>query len=221
MLTQGRRSRVLVGGNGFGMSAYQVPKNEKHHTSDYDNPSAFGDVPIGRRNAMRERAYEWDIDEEATKDYFRTFTKKFYGLVSGFTEYDGSIEMHSKEFATFFSYPNVSNLVRGLKRKTGYYVGAETLFEKMLYIVGQSYSHSADPSDPTREDTSDGRIQRFVRGLDKRVFDELSYELKVGNQLWNTYANNMNFRYDEFDNPILVTNKDDGFCVRSDFLLPE
>jgi len=224
MLDIGRHSRVTVGGNGFGVAAFQLaPVGRDAHvaTSDYDNPDAFGTLPPARKAYIERRAYVWDVNNKHTQHYLSLFTKDFYKRVNSVGVYNGSIETASKDFATFFDYRNVYKLVVELRKRSGYFVGSETLFEKMMDIFSQDYSHAMDPSDPERENASDAAIMKFVRMLNKRVLDEMSYELVQGNEQWNTYASNMNFRYDDFTTPISVTNKDDGFYASFDFLMPQ
>lgn len=222
MLNENRRSKRSLGGNGFGMACYQVDvEGTRPRTSDFDNPSAFGGVVKSKRDLMEGKAFGFEFTQQDLRDYMKTFNKQFYRRVQSMQDYDGSVEANSKEFAVFFSYQNVYYLVSQLKKRSGSYPDADDLFEKMLNMISQSYSTSSDVTSVDREDRSDARILRHNRSLNFRVLQELSFELRENSKLWDTYARNMNYRYDSFEQPILVTNKDDGYFVSGDFLLPE
>lgn len=222
MLTAGRKSKATVGGSGFGLSAYVVDvAASTPRTSDFDNPAAFGAMPQKRRDWMEGQAFGYDFTEKDRRKYYADFAKRFYDRVQRMQEYDQSVESGTLEFVTFFSYSNVLYLVAQLKKRSGYYVDADDLFEKMANTIGQMYSHSSSVTSETREDRSQATIWKYVRKLDLRVLSEMTFELKENNKVWDFYARNLNYRYDLFDVPQLVTRKDDGFYASMDFLLPQ
>lgn len=214
---------------GFGLGAYAVPDADELVATagdDFDNPSsALGQLPPAERARARWDAFRDAPDTpEELEEYRADFERRVRAKVEAAAEFDG-IEYHTREFATFCGLGNAVYLAGALKRLCGYHPDADDLWEKMLYVFGQQYSRAADPTDERREDDSDGAVLEYVRGLNQRVLEELSYELPVNHELRRTYARNLNGRYGgrgAYSRPKVVTTKDDGFYVGGfgDVLMP-
>lgn len=225
------KPRYGLDGTSFGITSYKVTKQDTtRFADDFENPFAFKSMPHSKRLLAKGEAWKNDVTPRETKSdakqYMANFARKFMDRVRSMIYYDDSPSTGTRDFATFFGWDNVQWLVLAIKNRTGHWVHPDDLFEKMVQIIAQDPSHSADMTNPDREDESDGPILRHVKRLTYDVLDQLSYEVAETNIQWDFYARNLNHPYGEedgssYERPIVVGKRDPEWAARMDFLLPE
>lgn len=97
-----------------------------------------------------------------------------------------------REFGSFFSEQNYNYLYEEIKKRAGFPIDRNELFDVML----TAYSMILPRSDPTdildRTRFTDDATSRYVNQLNQYVLEQTVEEVKQANKLWDFYAANRN-----------------------------